>query len=87
LILIWALSVGRDSVPGPLRTLSEWSYPIYLFHLFFLLPLRTHLAPPAGEFQPLAVVVPAAAGLGGAVSLVVVAKRVFGSASRWTVGA
>jgi surface polysaccharide O-acyltransferase-like enzyme len=84
--LLFALGCGRSVDWAPLRTLSDSSYAIFLFHLFFVAPLAPLLRSP-GQFSPLALLLPWLAGMVGSLLLVSAAKRLLGDRSRDWVGA
>lgn len=84
--LLFAASCGRRVEFAPPRTLSDCSYAIYLFHLFFVLPLAPILRVPE-QFSPLALLLPWSAGIAGSLLLVFVARRLLGERSREWVGA
>ena len=84
---IVVLSHGVERSPPWLRFLSDATYAIYLFHLFFLLPVA-RLVPPAPDRAALgAIALPWLAGLLGSLLLVVVARALLGRHSRNWVGA
>jgi hypothetical protein len=87
LALLLALSFGRRGGAASLKQLSEGSYAIYLFHLLFVLPARDLSVPAPGQFEPFAVLVPWAAGLGGSLLLIALARRLLGDRSRSVIGA
>ena len=73
--------------PAWLRRVSDATYAIYLFHLFFLLPVQELVPPPLGRVSLLAIGLPWLAGIAGSLALVVAARAVLGSRSRDWVGA
>jgi surface polysaccharide O-acyltransferase-like enzyme len=87
LALLLAVSFGRRTESRILKELSEGSYAIYLFHLFFVLPARDATLPAAGAFEALAVLGPWAAGLAGPLLLIALARRTLGARSRALIGA
>jgi surface polysaccharide O-acyltransferase-like enzyme len=87
LALLLAASFGRRAEGDILKELSEGSYAIYLFHLFFVLPARGLTMPAPGAFEPLAVLVPWAAGIVGPLLLIALARRALGARSRALIGA
>jgi surface polysaccharide O-acyltransferase-like enzyme len=87
LALLLAASFGRRGGDGNLKQLSEGSYAIYLFHLLFVLPARDLTVPAPGQLEPLAVLAPWAAGIGGSLLLIALARRVLGDRSRSVIGA
>lgn len=78
--LAWiaSLTVGRARVPAVVVWLSEATYAIYLFHLFFLLPLQAVWPQPSGRLDPLVLAGQLALSLIGVGALVALARRVLG---------
>jgi surface polysaccharide O-acyltransferase-like enzyme len=87
LALLLAASFGRRARGRALAELSEGSYALYLFHLFFVLPARDAVIPAPGAFEPLAVLAPWAAGIAGPLLLIALARRTLGVRSRAWIGA
>jgi surface polysaccharide O-acyltransferase-like enzyme len=87
LALLLSVSLGRQTRSATLRELSDSTYTIYLFHVFFVDLVRRSLRPPPGEFEPLAVLAPWAAGLVGSLALVWLGRRLLGERSRTWLGA
>jgi peptidoglycan/LPS O-acetylase OafA/YrhL len=87
LALLLAATLGRGGGGRALAALSDASYAIYLFHLFFVLPAREAFTPLPGSFEPLAVLVPWAAGIAGPLLLIALARRLLGARSRAWIGA
>jgi surface polysaccharide O-acyltransferase-like enzyme len=85
--LIFAASLGRAHGRPVLRLLSDATYAIYLFHLFFVLEVKRLLPAPPGELDALVVLLPWAAGVAGPVLLVAGARAVLGDRSRDWIGA
>lgn len=85
--LVVAAGVGRGSPPSWLRRLSDASYAVYLFHLFFIYWLRPFFPFEAGELALLPILVPWAAGLLGPLLVVALARPVLGPRSRDWLGA
>jgi surface polysaccharide O-acyltransferase-like enzyme len=87
LALIAVVAHGLGSSPPWLRFLSDATYAIYLFHLFFLLPVQDLLPLPNKRALLLPIALPWLAGLAGSLALVVAARAAFGRGSRNWVGA
>jgi surface polysaccharide O-acyltransferase-like enzyme len=87
LALLVVLSIGRASVPAPVRALSERTYPIYLFHYFFVLPVLAALPAPAKTFAPGRAAAAWVAGLAGALAVTALGRAVLGPRSRLWLGA
>ncbi len=87
LMLVSAASCGRDEIPAPIRFLSEATYPIYLFHLFFVYLAQDHIAHAQNAIDLAAVFVPWAAGLIGALAIIAVGRLLLGERSRAILGA
>jgi len=85
LVFVWAQA--RPSLPGWVRFLSDGTYAIYLFHLFFMYSANSWLQHSPGGFDPEVVVGRFAVGMLGSVALVLVSRRVLGRASRFVIGA
>ncbi|HET9063146.1 MAG TPA: acyltransferase family protein, partial [Candidatus Binatia bacterium] len=81
--LIFAGFCGRVGTPPVVRTLSDASYAIYLFHPFFVFPLRQVFA--TGPIWPIAASF--CAGLTGALTIVAVARIVLRRYARPLLGA
>jgi fucose 4-O-acetylase-like acetyltransferase len=87
LALLVVLAIGRLRVPAPVRALAEWTYPIYLFHFFFVVPVLTAVPAPTRVFAPGRIVAAWAAGLAGSLAVVALGRRLLGSRSRLWLGA
>jgi surface polysaccharide O-acyltransferase-like enzyme len=87
LAAIVVLSRGTSHSPAWLRFLSDATYAIYLFHLFFLLPVQDRLPPPSQQAALGPILLPWLAGLAGSLALVVAARALLGRGSRNWVGA
>jgi fucose 4-O-acetylase-like acetyltransferase len=87
LATIAVLSRGARRSPPWLRFLSDATYAVYLFHLFFLLPVQGALPPPGREAALAPIALPWLAGLLGSLALVVAARALLGRGSRNWVGA
>jgi surface polysaccharide O-acyltransferase-like enzyme len=86
LALVWVAACGHPS-PPEIRWLSDATYAVYLFHLFFVLPAQALVPSPVGRLDPFAVALSWGAGLAGALLLAAVARRLFPSRARVLVGA
>jgi surface polysaccharide O-acyltransferase-like enzyme len=84
--LIFVLSCGRE-VNAFVRWLSEATYAIYLFHLFFVVPGVASIRAQFGAFEPLTIASIWCIGLIGSVGIVVIARTALGDRSRDVVGA
>jgi surface polysaccharide O-acyltransferase-like enzyme len=91
---VWAilglLFVGASRVrtsPAALRALSDASYAIYLFHLFFVYGVRSLVPPAPDTLAPLPLLLPWAAGLAGPLLLVRAARIALGPRARDFTGA
>jgi len=87
LALLFVASCGGRAPAPWLRWISDSTYSIYLFHLFFLYPVRELVAAQPGRVEALALIAPFAAGLGGSLLLVATAQRLLGDRSRPILGA
>ena len=83
---VFAISSGRR-VSSPVRWLSEATYAIYLFHLFFVIPGVDNFRAAAGVFEPFTILLIWCLGLVGSVAIVLAARAVLGERSRDVVGA
>jgi surface polysaccharide O-acyltransferase-like enzyme len=84
--LLFVAGCGRATTSTPLAQLSDASYAIYLYHLFFVLPLLPFFRVPC-EFSLSAIAVPWLGGMLGSLLVVAVARRVLGERSRAWIGA
>jgi len=66
--------------------LSDSTYTIYLFHLFFVFPLQRLLPAAAGVFDPLAIGAPWLVGIAGPLVLAAVGRALLGPSSRSVLG-
>lgn len=85
LALCFALSCGARHSPPWLRWLSDASYAIYLFHLFFLYAVKLRFPPERGDAA--SILLPWAAGLAGSLALIAGLQRLLGRRSRGLIGA
>lgn len=86
LALLFTVSCGRIRGLPTVRTLSDSTYSIYLFHPFFALPLASYLRAVRGSGDPLAILLPWGAGIIGSLVVIASARTVFGRYSRDVVG-
>ncbi len=86
-LTICVLSCGAGQVPRPIRFLSDVSYSIYLFHLFFMYPAQRFFPHAEGSLEPSAVLAPWAAGILGSFALIWIARRALGRRARTLFGA
>lgn len=87
LALLLSVSLGRQTHSPALRELSDATYTIYLFHVFFVDLARRAIRPAPGEFEPFAILLPWGAGLAGSLALVWLGRRALGERSRSWLGA
>lgn len=87
LALLFAAAHRSGTLPAPVRFLSDATYAVYLFHLFFVLGARDHLPPPEGTAAWDAIAIPWALGLAGPLALVAAARAALGPRSRTLLGA
>ena len=78
-------AAGLATAPRWLRALSDATYTVYLFHLFFLYAAQQALGASARGAG--SVLVPFAAGLAGSLALVVASRRLLGARARDWLGA
>jgi peptidoglycan/LPS O-acetylase OafA/YrhL len=87
LALVALAASGLCATPGWMRTLSDATYTIYLYHLFFVLAVQKWVPAPAGEADLVAIGLPWLAGLAGGVALVAAGRALLGARSRDWLGA
>jgi membrane-bound acyltransferase YfiQ involved in biofilm formation len=87
LMLICTLSCGLKRVPKPIRFLSDVTYSLYLFHLFFVYTAQDVFPHAYRALDPMGVLVPWAAGLVGALLVIMLGRRLLGRHSRTYLGA
>jgi len=85
ILAFFGAAAGLATAPRWLRALSDATYTVYLFHLFFLYAAQQALG--ASGRGAGSVLVPFAAGLAGSLALVAVARRVLGARARDWLGA
>lgn len=84
---LFAASCGRETRARGVRFLSDATYFVYLFHLFFVYAAVAALPPPPGRADPAALALPFTAGLLGPVALVALLRRALGPRARDWLGA
>ena len=67
---IWVLSCSARRIPQPARFLSDTSYSIYLFHLFFMYEAQSLFPLPRHSIPPEAILVPWGIGSLGPLALI-----------------
>lgn len=87
LALGFVAAAGRDAMPGVVRTLSDATYTIYLFHLFFLYRVLAWLPLDKGEFEPGKIALYWTSGVVGTLVLVRLSRWLMGPRSRLLLGA
>lgn len=85
--LVFVAASQLRSSPPALRALSDSSYAIYLFHLFFVYAVQSLVPPATDEFRPLPLLLPWAAGLAGPLLIVRAARVALGPRARDVTGA
>ncbi len=85
LIFVW--TCGRAPAPRPVRALSDATYAIYLFHLFFLLPTQFFFPAPPGAMALIPILWPWLAGMLGSLAVIVLGRLLLGRRSRDWIGA
>lgn len=87
LALLFAAACGHERPPKWLRELSDVTYPVYLFHLFFVYAARPYF--PFGFWRAdlASLLGPWLAGLVGSLILVAAARALLGDRSRDVIGA
>src|SRR5262249_38627259 len=78
---------GAAASPRPLRALSDATYTIYLYHMFFVPLVQERIAAPPGEANAAAILLPWLAGLAGGLAVVWLGQRLLGARSRDWLGA
>jgi fucose 4-O-acetylase-like acetyltransferase len=86
LAALLALSVERETRSPLIRFLSDSTYTIYLYHLFFVYPLQRLLPQAPGEFEPLLAAPVWLAGLLGPLALAAAGRKWLGARSRALLG-
>lgn len=78
---------GVRALPRPLRALSDATYTIYLYHMFFVTAVQQRVVAPPGVASATAIGLPWLAGLAGGLAVVWLGQRLLGARSREWVGA
>jgi fucose 4-O-acetylase-like acetyltransferase len=86
LCLILTLAAQREARHRAVRFLSDSTYTIYLFHLFFVVPVQRLVPAAAGVFDPLAIGAAWLAGMLGPLALAAGGRAVLGRHSRTILG-
>ena len=86
LSLILACAGQRETTQRPVRFLSDSTYTIYLFHLFFVYPVQRLVPAAPGVFDPVAIGAAWAAGLLGPLVLAALGRALLGGRSRVLLG-
>jgi peptidoglycan/LPS O-acetylase OafA/YrhL len=88
--LVFVVSAGRD-LPAALRPalgwLSDASYPLYLFHLFFLSLVAPEMSMDRGQFEAGKLLAVWGCGVVGPIALLGLGRKLLGSRSRLLFGA
>ena len=86
LLALLAIGTGRESRGRAVRFLSDSTYTIYLFHLFFVLPVQRLVPAAPGVFDPLAIGAAWIAGLAGPLAIAALGRALLGGRSRTFLG-
>lgn len=86
LALLFSLGVGRETQGRAVRFLSDSTYTIYLFHLFFVYPVQRLVPAAPGAFDPFPIAAAWAAGMLGPLALAALGRALLGSRSRALLG-
>ena len=87
LALIAGVASCASALPRPLRVLSDATYAMYLYHLWFMLPMQKLFPAPPGRADWQAILLPWIAGVAGSLCLVAAGRRLLGPRSRDWIGA
>ena len=85
--LLFVLTCGRPPAPAPVRALSDATYAIYLFHLFFVLPTQFLIPAPPGSIALIPILLPWLAGMGGSLVIIGLGRLLLGRRARDWIGA
>jgi len=85
--LVFVVASRFRTPPAALRSLSDASYAIYLFHLFFVLAVQDLVPLTPHALTPLPLFLAWAAGLAGPLVIIVAARAVLGPRARDLTGA
>ena len=83
----WLAGAGADASPPWLAWVSDATYAIFLYHLFFVLPLAQALPLPPREVALVPLLAPWVAGCAAPMLLVLAARALLGDRSRLVLGA
>jgi peptidoglycan/LPS O-acetylase OafA/YrhL len=86
LSLIVAVAGQRETAQRSVRFLSDSTYTIYLFHLFFVYPVQRLFPPAPGVFDPVAIGAAWVVGLLGPLALAALGRALLGARSRTLLG-
>jgi len=86
LSLIVAVAGQRETAQRSVRFLSDSTYTIYLFHLFFVYPVQRLFPPAPGVFDPVSIGAAWVAGLLGPLALAALGRALLGARSRTLLG-
>ena len=86
LLSLFAIGTGRETRRRAVRFLSDSTYTIYLFHLFFVLPVQRLVPAMPGMFDPVAIGAAWGAGLLGPLALAALGRALLGRRSRTFLG-
>lgn len=84
---VWLASMRASGSPAWLARVSDATYAIFLYHLFFVLPLRQALPLPPEAVALVPLLVPWIVGLVVPAALAMLARRLLGERSRLVFGA
>lgn len=87
LAFLFALGTRRDASPRWARFLSDVTYPVYLFHPFFIYATRSWVARDPNHTDLALVLLPWLAGLVGSLAVVMLLRLVLRDRSRFWIGA
>jgi surface polysaccharide O-acyltransferase-like enzyme len=87
LATVWLAGIRAKGSPPWLARVSDLTYAIFLYHLFFVLPLRQAMPLPSGALAPVPLLVPWIVGCVAPALLAVLARAVLGARSRLVFGA
>ena len=87
IVFLFTAGRVRGRLPAPVVLLSDWTYAIYLLHPFFIYLVADVLIPATGMTLAGSWPVHWLAGLGGAVAVTALLRRLLGPRSRDLIGA
>ena len=85
--LLFVLCCGRAPASAPVRALSDATYAIYLFHLFFVVRVQYAFPAPPGSIALVPILLPWLAGMGGSLAIIGLGRVLLGRRSRDWIGA